>query len=226
MPVDIKAIAQKRRAQFARLTPKVKEHRQRASEIYNNGKTVIASIQQRAKVQSHVGIIPGFYPIPERLAREMVRSANLFDGCSVLEPSAGAGGIADQIREAGHEPLCIEIAGSLVPILREKGYTVVHMDFLHYEEQTFDRIILNPPFERGQDIDHVQHAYKLLNPGGRIVAIMSAGTFYRSDNKTSVFRSWFSHRGVSNTDLPAGTFQSSGTMVTSCLVVIDKPLTP
>ena len=35
----------------------------------------------------------------------------------------------------------------------------------------YDRIIMNPPFSDGRDIQHVQHAYNLLRPGGRIGAI-------------------------------------------------------
>ena len=49
----------------------------------------------------------------------------------------------------------------------------------------YDKIIMNPPFENGQDIDHIRHAYSLLNDGGRVVCIMSEGTFYRNDKKSN-----------------------------------------
>src|SRR3546814_11539820 len=32
---------------------------------------------------------------------------------------------------------------------------------------SFDRIIMNPPFYRGRDIDHVNHAIEFLAPGDR-----------------------------------------------------------
>ena len=41
----------------------------------------------------------------------------------------------------------------------------------------YDRIIMNPPFSNRQDAEHVRHAYDLLKPNGRIVAIMGEGVF-------------------------------------------------
>ena len=40
-----------------------------------------------------------------------------------------------------------------------------------------DRVVMNPPFERYQDRDHVLHALSLLKPGGRLVAITGAGAW-------------------------------------------------
>jgi 16S rRNA G1207 methylase RsmC len=40
---------------------------------------------------------------------------------------------------------------------------------------TFDRIIMNPPFENAIDIKHIKHALTMLNPGGRIVALCAKG---------------------------------------------------
>jgi len=34
---------------------------------------------------------------------------------------------------------------------------------------------MNPPFENGADIKHIQHAMKMLKPGGRLVAICANG---------------------------------------------------
>ena len=42
----------------------------------------------------------------------------------------------------------------------------------------YDRIIMNPPFSNRQDAEHVRHAYELLRPNGRIVAIMGEGVFF------------------------------------------------
>jgi hypothetical protein len=53
---------------------------------------------------------------------------------------------------------------------------------------------MNPPFEKGQDIEHVRHAYDQLKPGGRVVAIMSEGPFFRSDKKATEFRDWLESR--------------------------------
>ena len=103
-----------------------------------------------------------------------------------------------------------------------------------YPEQTkdsplvldlYDRIIMNPPFEKGQDIDHVRRAYDMLHPNGRIVAIMSEGPFYRSDSKAQEFRAWLDDKGGTSEKLPEGSFKDSdrSTGVNTRLVIIDKP---
>jgi hypothetical protein len=38
------------------------------------------------------------------------------------------------------------------------------------------------------DMVYVQHAYKLLNPGGRVVAIMGKGVFFGRDKRAQEFR--------------------------------------
>jgi 16S rRNA G1207 methylase RsmC len=37
------------------------------------------------------------------------------------------------------------------------------MDFLDYNDETFDKIIANPPFSKSQDVKHILHMYELLN---------------------------------------------------------------
>jgi 16S rRNA G1207 methylase RsmC len=58
----------------------------------------------------------------------------------------------------------------------------------------YDRIVMNPPFENGQDIAHVEHAYELLSPGGRLVTVMSEGPFFRQDKNAASFRNWLEER--------------------------------
>src|SRR3546814_19124442 len=47
----------------------------------------------------------------------------------------------------------------------------------------FDAVIMNPPFDRGRDCDHVRHALAFLKPGGVLVAIMSARAEYGEDQR-------------------------------------------
>ena len=98
------------------------------------------------------------------------------------------------------------------------------MDFLEYNGgEHYDRILMNPPFERLQDVDHVQHAYnEALEEGGRLVAIMSPGGFFHQSNKAKEFREWFDSVGGEVEDLPPNSFKESGTGVNSVVVVIDK----
>ena len=94
----------------------------------------------------------------------------------------------------------------------------------------YDRIIMNPPFSDGRDIQHVMHAYSLLRPGGRIVAIMGEGAFFQSNKRAEGFREWLDERGATNEKLPDGSFMDPSlpvnTGVSARMVVIDKPATP
>ena len=169
--------------------------------------------------------IPGYFPTPDKIVNEMLQEADLAPGMTVLEPSAGKGNIADAIKNKypGVKLDVIEYQTELRQILAAKGHKVVRGDFLNHDE-TYDRIIMNPPFEKFQDIDHVQHAYKLLKPGGRLVAIMSTAPFFRKDKKAADFRDWFETLRAEYQELPEGAFYSSErpTGVKTMLVTIDK----
>ncbi len=168
--------------------------------------------------------IKGFFPTPKRVIDEMMERAYLEEGQTILEPSAGKGDIADALKEAGYNVVVIEVRPALQNILEMKGHEVVGDDFLEHAD-TYDRILMNPPFEGKQDIDHVQHAYKLLNPGGRLVAIMGEGAFGRSQKKDVAFREWLAEVGgiserLENAFKGKDSFKQTG--VTSRIVEITK----
>lgn len=166
--------------------------------------------------------IPGFFQTPAALIKIMMERADIRPGDKCLEPEAGAGAIADQLREAGGTVDCCEVWLSLRRILEAKGHRLVAEDFLSAALPTYDRIVMNPPFEGLQDIDHVRKAFDHLAPGGRLVSVMSPGAFYRTTKKAEDFREWFYDLGGSLEEIPAGTFKESGTEVSSVLVMIDK----
>lgn len=171
--------------------------------------------------------IDGYFPTPTPVVERMLAEADLRPGQRVLEPSAGKGNIADALREAGAKPETIEPVQDLRAILEAKGHPVVGRDFLEQRGE-YDRIVMNPPFENGQDMAHVRHAYDLLKPGGRVVSIMSEGPFFRSDKRSAEFRAWLDEHGGTSEKLPEGAFQSSErpTGVNTRLVVIEKPAAP
>ena len=103
---------------------------------------------------------------------------------------------------------------------------IVEGDFLQQTPEdlgTFDRVIMNPPFTKSQDIEHVRHAYEFLKPGGVLCAIMSPGFTFRQDNKAKSFRDWATPKGGGNpTSLAAGTFKASGTNVRTIMLILRK----
>ncbi|RVC22820.1 hypothetical protein EN879_16885, partial [Mesorhizobium sp. M7A.F.Ca.AU.002.02.1.1] len=158
----------------------------------------------RRKVQAlQFAKIPGYFPTPRAVIDQMIDLADMPAGeFDMLEPEGGGGAILDAMAEAA--PLAklttFERHFSLREILTAKGYTLAGSDFMEAETAPrFDRVLMNPPFENGQDIEHVRHAFKMLRDGGRLVAVMSPGPFFRQDRKATEFRAWFDERAAKST---------------------------
>jgi phospholipid N-methyltransferase len=173
--------------------------------------------------------IPGFFPTPPPVAEQLVTLACIEPGHRILEPSAGSGNLIDAVlQSSGNVQLSYcEMNCFLLDLLREKydGKDFVHFagrDFMELDPAhsglQFDRIVMNPPFERGQDIDHIFHAYRMLAPKGILTAIVSAGVFHRKDKKTLGFRKLLEQAQAFVQQLPGDAFKSSGTM-TQCTIV-------
>jgi hypothetical protein len=118
-----------------------------------------------------------FFETPKEIASQMIALADIKKDDDVGEPSAGQGAIADLIY--GYNSLTvIELNPDNVKVLISKGYNVITADFLTCYTSVaeakgiFSKIVMNPPFSRQQDIDHVTHAWNLLRDGGRLVSIM------------------------------------------------------
>lgn len=169
--------------------------------------------------------IPGYFPTPSGVVTMMMGAAEIPLGdCRVLEPSAGSGAIADRVKAIRPNAAIetIERNYTLIEILTAKGHFVMSGDFLNIAPVVlYERVLMNPPFENGQDADHVRHAFGFLKSGGRLVAIMSPGPFFRADRKAVAFREWFEERGGTRVDIPAGAFKESGTAVATVMVTID-----
>jgi hypothetical protein len=163
-----------------------------------------------------------FYETPPDLACRMVAIADVRAGHLVLEPSAGKGAILKAMPLNG-DRTAVELNGAMVDLLALAD-RVHYGDFLGCDGElgTFDRIIANPPFRNGQDVDHVTHMYHLLKPGGILVTVMSPAWQYRMDSKPSAFRTWLEQLPHEVEDLPEGTFKCSGTNVRSLLITIRK----
>lgn len=199
-----------------------------STELPESGQELALRLEREAMLMR----IPGFFPTPASVAEELLRFAALKQPRFVLEPSAGSGSLIDVIRKE-HPRASIsycEINCFLLDLLRakyERSSTVhfIGRDFLDIDaanvEQHFDAIVLNPPFEDRADINHTLAAYKLLAPRGVLAAIISEGTFSRSDAKTVAFRDLLESCNAQVSRLPSGSFASSGTQVACRMVRIE-----
>lgn len=152
------------------------------------------------------------------------------EGC-VLEPSAGMGAIARNILLRAKVQLLTLVerneqkANALRSEFCSKPDSVVdvyNMDFMDFNDFGYDRVYMNPPFEQGQDMDHVRHAYGLINVGGILVSVMSEHAFFASDKKATEFRDWMKQVGMQNEALPDNSFRESGTNVNTRLVFVRR----
>lgn len=162
-----------------------------------------------------------FYPTPPDIAQLLVQCAYIEPGEHVIEPSAGQGAIAKALQDAGATVQCYEIHQPFCDELNEQGFKTECVDWLTVNVKC-DKIVMNPPFTKGQDIKHVMHAYDCLNDGGVLVAIMSSSFLNAAVNPGKKFREWFEPIGEVVEILPHGAFASSGTQVQTAIVRIYK----
>lgn len=167
-----------------------------------------------------------YFPTPEPLGYKMVEWAGLGEGDSVLEPSAGHGAIARYVPKT-NEMVSIEPSQSLFTKLQLKagglGRKFLNNTFENYAlNNKHDVIVMNPPFGKAGTlaIQHVDKAFKHLDEGGRIVAIIPRGS---TDKK---FEKWYNEQKNvamrAEVNLPDILFQHAGTRVACRVVVLDK----
>lgn len=189
-----------------------------------------------------------FFETPDAVAQLMLQELDFKPGekYTVLEPSAGHGALICAVAsvcttdgpdveltavelDAKKENRLRELVGSASQVTKR----LVMGDFLSMNPEgqveslgMFDRIIMNPPFARGQDMQHIVHAFRFLVPGGIMAAILSPAFEYRSDNSSALFRDWLSLRQSADhaswVPLPEGSFKSAGTNVRTVLLTVRK----
>ena len=193
---------------------------------YRGGAPKVDKIKQMemALVGQKTGV--DFFPTPKARVKEIVDRAGIEKGMKVLEPGAGTGNLAEEMRNQGADVDVAEISSAHREILEAKGFNVVEHDFMDLKEGSYDRIVMNPPFSKNMDIEHVRHAYDLLKPGGKLVSIMGEGAFFRSGKTETAFREWLDEVGFSE-KLPEKFFMDKKelrtTGVNARVVEIDKP---
>lgn len=171
-----------------------------------------------------------FYETPKAVAEVMVQllhlADDLSDGISILEPSAGHGALLRALPKSDDVTIsAIEVDPAKADVLETEfpHVTVLEYDFLALREVgNFDYVIMNPPFTRMQDIDHVNHAFGMLREGGRLVACMSTAWQFRGEPLAANFRALMQHFKGETIENPAGAFKSSGTDVNTVLVALNR----
>lgn len=167
-----------------------------------------------------------YFPTPEPLGYKMVEWAGLGEGDSVLEPSAGHGAIARYVPKT-NEMVSIEPSQSLFTKLQLRagglGRKFMNNTFENYAlNNKHDVIVMNPPFGKAGAlaIQHIDKAFKHLDEGGRVVAIIPRGS---TDKK---FEKWYKEQKNiamrAEVNLPDILFQQAGTRVACRVVVLDK----
>lgn len=160
----------------------------------------------------------GFFETPPTVVDRMIELLPVPGKGMVLEPSAGLGAIVAVLRqhkldlhihciERNHER-CVELQK------RFPGIVVFEEDFLETNPSSigeYTAIYMNPPFEKGQDLMHIRHAYEFLAPGGILISIMACGALERNNQQTLTFNEWLKGKQVYNENLCRGVF--TGTSV-------------
>jgi 16S rRNA G966 N2-methylase RsmD len=181
-----------------------------------------------------------YFPTPDAVLDEMFDVVRLGPVSSVLEPSAGEGAMALRAMEAFPEASihCVEIdqrrAETLHTRCREPNLGRVGIavaDFLVWAADVafgrrFDRVLMNPPFTApGLPSAYVQHvfaAWRLVAPGGQLIAVVPSAVTFRGDSTVKPLRELAETHGEI-VDLPEGAFRESGTDTKCVLLVLEKP---
>jgi predicted RNA methylase len=163
-----------------------------------------------------------YFPTPAPVVNRLLDLAQLQPGMQVLEPSAGSGAIASATFERGAVVDCIErdpgYAAALADLGCARALTIA--DFLTVAPQpVYDRVVMNPPFTRGADMAHVEHALRFLKPDGLLASVMS-WTVTSETRATAAFRALVEARGGTVEAVGGEAFRESGTDVPTVLVVI------
>jgi len=185
-------------------------------------KAEFEALRRTARVGVKTVSAPQLFPTPEAIATRLGALARINHGQRILEPSAGTGALIAAIyaRDNCADVQAVEINAALVEGLQQRwsrgnyNFRCLQADFLECNGDlgTFDRIVMNPPFQNGADITHIEHARHMLKPGGRLVAICANGPRQREKLRPEAV-AWY--------DLPEGSFKSEGTNVNAAIAVFE-----
>ncbi|AHI27620.1 MULTISPECIES: class I SAM-dependent methyltransferase [Acetobacteraceae] len=147
---------------------------------------------------------------------------------TLCEPSAGEGALVDALLETpAASIMAVEKNAGRAALLAERyagnpRVSARRGDWLDPDTARYDRIVMNPPYSSGQWIRNLLVAWERLAPGGRLVALVPNGpgagpAGLKARAETLI-------RGAALVeDVPVGAFKAAGTMISTRIVVLDKP---
>lgn len=198
-----------------------------------------------------------FFVTPVEIINRCLELVNIEAGDLILEPSAGNGAFLYILKGQFSDTVKVEYC-ELMPQNCEainklnlgENFRFIAPDFItaDIEEERYDIILANPPFNKNQDIIHLMKMYTLLKQGGTMVCITSISWLYGSQKLHTQFKNWlglFDHmteeqvRIFTNVGTDCGytdgsgdkirlymldsdAFKISGANVRACIVVINK----
>lgn len=181
-------------------------------------------LKQRHELGTSPRAVVGFnlFQTPKPIASEMASKLAGFieEGSRVLEPSAGLGRLCEPF-DLGAARLrwsLVEDVGECCRALTQavKRAEVRNSDFLSLSAGDlggkFDAVIMNPPFKRGTDVRHIEHALGMVKEGGRLVTLCYDGAVQREKVKPYATE-W--------RVLPPHSFREEGTDANVAMAVFD-----
>ncbi|MBK1883669.1 DEAD/DEAH box helicase family protein [Luteolibacter pohnpeiensis] len=183
------------------------------------------NLKKTQRTKSSEGV--DYYATPEPLGYKMAQWLDLKPLEKVLEPSAGHGAIARYLPETAKVHV-VEPSYELSSRLSTTAPTAIlhQTNFEDYHIlNKFDGIAMNPPFGTAGKtaMDHVAKAFRHLNDGGRIIALVPMGT-----SMEKRFNSWYESDDASEAVvraeilLPTVVFNRAATSVATRILVIDR----
>lgn len=185
------------------------------------------------------------FSTPPALAYMVNWAANIQPGETVIEPSAGIGGIAVFAHTSGAKVIVNELDPRRAAVLKALDIADVsltenaeHLNALltpRINKDEFSRptaVVMNPPFSHGANTStastfigakHVESALELLEDGGRLVAIVGEGM--AADKPR--FRLWWdkirqTYNVRANISISGNEYRKYGTTFGNQILVIDK----
>lgn len=178
------------------------------------------------------------FSTPPAIAMTAAFAANISDGDTVLEPSAGIGGIAVFAKREGAKVYCNELDKRRLELLKHLPFdgfyneNAEQLDNILGDEITPDRVVMNPPFSSSASRNmknnkiaskHIEEGLKILKNGGRLIAITGRGM---TDDAKS-FQTWWKdiksrYNVRANLGVSGKNYNKYGTNFGIRIIVIDK----